>query len=253
MFVAIGYVVCLGCIFGSYAIHGGNMGVIIHALPIEMMAIGGGAIGAFLVNNQPKTVKGVLAAFGPLFKGSKYSKDRYLELMAMMFEVLQKIRKEGLMSIEKDVEDPHNSALFGKYPVVGHDHHVVEFITDYLRMMVSGNLNAHEIETLMDNEIDTHHHEGHNACAAMARLAGALPAFGIVAAVLGVVNTMGSVGQPPAVLGGMIGSALVGTFLGVFLAYGLVGPMANRLKEIVDEEGSFYRIIQSVLVEPLKL
>jgi chemotaxis protein MotA len=252
MFVAIGYVVALGCIFGAYILHHGNMEVIIEALPLEMMAILGGALGAFLVNNQPKTVKAVLGAFGPLFKGSKYSKDRYLELMAMMFEVLQKIRKEGLMSIEKDVEDPHNSALFGKYPVVGHDHHVVEFITDYLRMMVSGNLNAHEIETLMDNEIDTHHHEGHNACAAMARLAGALPAFGIVAAVLGVVNTMGSVGQPPAVLGGMIGSALVGTFLGILLAYGVVEPLAGLMEQKLDEGTKEFQVVKTVLLASMQ-
>jgi chemotaxis protein MotA len=252
MFVAIGYVVALGCIFGAYILHHGNMEVIIEALPLEMMAILGGALGAFLVNNQPKTVKAVLASFGPLFKGSKYSKERYMELMAMMFEVLQKIRKEGLMSIEKDVEDPHNSALFSKYPVVGHDHHVIEFITDYLRMMVSGNLNAHEIETLMDNEIDTHHHEGHNACAAMARLAGALPAFGIVAAVLGVVNTMGSVGQPPAILGGMIGSALVGTFLGILLAYGVVEPLAGLMEQKLDEGTKEFNVVKTVLLASMQ-
>ena len=128
------------------------------------------------------------------FKGSRFSKARYMELMALMYDILQKARKEGLMSIEKDVEDPHSSPLFQKYPNVGNDHHVTEFITDYLRMMVSGNLNAHEIESLMDSEIDTHHAEEHAAVAAIGRLAGGLPAFGIVAAVLGVVNTMGSVG-----------------------------------------------------------
>lgn len=252
MFVAIGYVVCLGCIFGAYIIHGGNMQVIIKALPTEMMAIAGGAIGAFLVNNQPKTVKAVLANFGPLFKGSKYTKDRYMELMAMLYEILQKVRKEGLMSIEKDVEDPHNSALFKKYPNIGHDHHVIEFVTDYLRMMVSGNLNAHEIEALMDNEIDTHHHEGHAACAAVARLAGALPAFGIVAAVLGVVNTMGSVGQPPAVLGGMIGSALVGTFLGILLAYGVVEPLGGLMEQKLDEATKEFQVTKTVLLASMQ-
>ena len=252
MFVLIGYVVCLGCIFGAYIIHGGNMGVIIHAMPTEIMAIGGGAIGAFLVNNQPKTVKAVMANLGPLFKGSKYTKDRYMELMAMLYEILQKVRKEGLMSIEKDVEDPHNSALFKKYPNVGHDHHVIEFITDYLRMMVSGNLNAHEIETLMDNEIETHHHEGHAPVAAVARLAGALPAFGIVAAVLGVVNTMGSVGQPPAVLGGMIGSALVGTFLGILLAYGVVEPLGGLMEQKLDEGTKEFQCVKTVLLASMQ-
>ena len=154
-----------------------------------------------------------------------------MELMALMYDILQKARKEGLMSIEKDVEDPHSSPVFQKYPTVGNDHHVTEFITDYLRMMVSGNLNAHEIESLMDSEIETHHQEEHAAVAAIARLAGGLPAFGIVAAVLGVVNTMGSVGQPPAVLGGMIGSALVGTFLGILLAYGFVEPLGGLLEQ----------------------
>ena len=252
MFPIIGYLVCFGCIFGAYIIHGGNMQVIIKALPTEMMAILGGALGAFVVNNQPKVLKATGAALAGCFKGSKYTKDRYMELMAMLFEVLQKIRKEGLMSVEKDVEDPHNSALFGKYPTVGHDHHVVDFIADYLRMMVSGNLNAHEIESIMDNEIDTHHHEGHGACAAVARLAGALPAFGIVAAVLGVVNTMGSVGQPPAVLGGMIASALVGTFLGILLAYGVVEPLAGLMEQKLDEGTKEFQIIKTVLLASMQ-
>ncbi|MFN3887523.1 MAG: flagellar motor stator protein MotA [Aquabacterium sp.] len=252
MFPIIGYVVCFGCIFGAYIIHGGNMQVIIHALPTEMMAILGGAMGAFVVNNQPKVLKATGGALGACFKGSKYTKDRYMELMAMLYEILQKVRKEGLMSIEKDVEDPHNSALFQKYPNVGHDHHVVEFITDYLRMMVSGNLNAHEIETLMDNEIDTHHHEGHAPCAAVARLAGALPAFGIVAAVLGVVNTMGSVGQPPAVLGGMIASALVGTFLGILLAYGVVEPLAGLMEQKLDEGTKEFQAVKTVLLASMQ-
>jgi len=252
MFVIIGYVVALGCIFGAYIIHGGNMSVIIHAMPTEMMAIGGGAIGAFLVNNQPKTVKQVIGALPAIMKGSKFTKARYMDLLALMYDILQKTRKEGLMSVEKDIEDPHNSPLFKKYADVGSDHHVVEFITDYLRMMVSGNLNAHEIETLMDNEIDTHHHEGHSPCAAIARLAGALPAFGIVAAVLGVVNTMGSVGQPPAILGGMIGSALVGTFLGILLAYGVVEPLGGLLEQKLDEDTKQLQCIKTVLLASMQ-
>jgi chemotaxis protein MotA len=209
MFVIVGWVVALACIFGVYVAHGGNIHVILHALPFEMITILGAAGGAFLANNQMKVVKSSMKGIGQCFKGSKFNKARYMELLALMYDILQKARKEGLMSIEKDVEDPHESALFQKYAIVGNDHHVVEFVTDYLRMMVSGNLNAHEIESLMDSEIETHHNEEHAAVAAIARLAGGLPAFGIVAAVLGVVNTMGSVGQPPAVLGGMIGSALL--------------------------------------------
>ena len=252
MFVLIGYAVCFGCIFGVYILHGGNVQVLLKALPFEMITIGGGALGAFVVNNQPKVLKATMAALPSALKGSKYTKARYMELMALMYDILQKARKEGLMSIEKDVEDPHSSPLFQKYPAVGNDHHVSEFITDYLRMMVSGNLNSHEIESLMDNEIETHHHEAHSAVAALQRLAGALPAFGIVAAVLGVVNTMGSVGQPPAVLGGMIGSALVGTFLGILLAYAFAEPLAGLLEQKVDEAGKELQCIKTTLLASMQ-
>lgn len=252
MFVIVGWLVAIGCIFGVYIVHGGNIGVILKALPFEMITIFGGALGAFVANNQPKVLKATAKGLAACFKGSKYSKARAMELLALLYEILQKARKEGLMSIEKDVEDPHNSPLFQKFPVVGHDHHVVEFITDYLRMMVSGNLNAHEIESLMDSEVETHHHEAHAAAAAIARLAGALPAFGIVAAVLGVVNTMGSVGQPPAVLGGMIGSALVGTFLGILLAYGFAEPLAGLLEQKIDEDGKELQCIKTTLLASMQ-
>jgi chemotaxis protein MotA len=252
MFPIIGYVVCFACIFGAYIIHGGNIQVILHAVPTEMMAIGGGAAGAFVVANQPKTLKAIVKALPTLLKGSKYTKARYMELMALLYDILQKARKEGLMAIEKDVEEPQNSPIFQKYPNVGHDHHVTEFVTDYLRMMVSGNLNAHEIESLMDSEIETHHHEAHGAVAALQRLAGALPAFGIVAAVLGVVNTMGSVGQPPAILGGMIGSALVGTFLGILLAYAFAEPLAGLLEQKVDEAGKELQCIKTTLLASMQ-
>lgn len=252
MFVIIGWVIALGCVFGVYIAHGGNIGVVLHALPFEMASIMGAALGAFIVNNQTKVIKATLAGLGTCFKGSKYSKARYLELLALLYDILQKTRKEGLMSIEKDIESPHNSPLFKKYATVGHDHHVTEFVTDYLRMMVSGNLNAHEIETLMDNEIDTHHHEAHQAVGAIQRLAGGLPAFGIVAAVLGVVNTMGSVGQPPAVLGAMIGSALVGTFLGILLAYGIFEPLGGLLEQKQDENTKELQCIKTTLLASMQ-
>jgi chemotaxis protein MotA len=240
------------CIFGVYIVHGGNISVILKALPFEMITIFGAAAGAFLANNQMKVIKSSIKGVGSCFKGSKYSKTRYMELMALMYDILQKARKEGLMSIEQDVEDPHNSAVFKKYPVVGGDHHVVEFITDYLRMMVSGNLNAHEIESLMDSEIETHHNEEHAAVAAINRLAGGLPAFGIVAAVLGVVNTMGSVGQAPAVLGGMIASALVGTFLGILLAYGFVEPLGGLLEQKVEDGSKELQCIKTTLLASMQ-
>ena len=252
MFVIVGWTVILVCVFGVYIVHGGNIMVILHALPFELITIGGATVGAFLANNQMKVVKATVRGLGLCFKGSKYTKARYMELMALMYDILQKARKEGLMAIEKDVEEPHESELFKKYPAVGHDHHVVEFITDYLRMMVSGNLNAHEIESLMDSEIETHHHEEHAAVAALQRVAGGLPAFGIVAAVLGVVNTMGSVGQPPAVLGGMIGSALVGTFLGILLAYAFAEPLAGVLEQKVEETGKELQCIRTTLLASMQ-
>jgi chemotaxis protein MotA len=252
MFVIVGWLVILVCVFGVYIFHGGNIMVILHALPFELITIGGATVGAFLANNQMKVIKATIRGLGMCFKGSKYTKARYMELMALMYDILQKARKEGLMAIEKDVEEPHESELFKKYPAVGHDHHVVEFITDYLRMMVSGNLNAHEIESLMDSEIETHHHEEHAAVAALQRVAGGLPAFGIVAAVLGVVNTMGSVGQPPAVLGGMIGSALVGTFLGILLAYAFAEPLAGVLEQKVEESGKELQCIRTTLLASMQ-
>lgn len=252
MFVIVGWLICLGCVFGVYIFHGGNIGVILKALPFEMITIGGATIGAFVANNQMKVIKKTMAGLGACFKGSKYTKARYMDLMALMYDILQKARKEGLMAIEKDVETPEESEIFKKYPTVGTDHHVVEFITDYLRMMVSGNLNAHEIESLMDSEIETHHHEEHAAVAAIQRIAGGLPAFGIVAAVLGVVNTMGSVGQPPAVLGGMIGSALVGTFLGILLAYAFAEPLAGLLEQKVEEGSKEFQCIKTTLLASMQ-
>ena len=252
MFVILGYLITFGCIFGVFIVHGGNIKVVLEALPFEMITIGGAAAGAFIINNQPKVLKATMGALPQLFKGGKYTKARYMELLAMLYEILQKARKEGLMAIEADVESPKDSEIFKKFPTVGSDHHVIEFTTDYLRMMVSGNLNAHEIEALMDSEIDTHHQEAHAPVAALTRLAGALPAFGIVAAVLGVVNTMGSVGQPPAVLGGMIGSALVGTFLGILLAYGVVEPLAGLLEQKSEDAAKEFACIKSTLLASMQ-
>jgi chemotaxis protein MotA len=252
MFVLVGWLICIVCVFGVFIFHGGNIGVVLKALPFELITIGGATIGAFVANNQMKVIKATLRGLGACFKGSKYTKARYMDLMALMFDLLQKARKEGLMAIENDVENPHESPIFKKYPVVGSDHHVVDFITDYLRMMVSGNLNAHEIESIMEGTIETHHTEAHAAVAAIQRVAGGLPAFGIVAAVLGVVNTMGSVGQPPAILGGMIGSALVGTFLGILLAYAFAEPLAGLLEQKVEESGKEVQCIKTMLLASMQ-
>ncbi|TSE26872.1 Motility protein A [Tepidimonas sediminis] len=252
MFVIIGWVIVLACIFGVFIAHGGNIGVILKALPFEMATIFGAAIGAFIAGNMMPVLKGVGRGLGRCFKGSHYTKERFMDLLALLYDILQKARKEGLMAIEGDVENPEASPLFQKYPTIASDHHTVEFITDYLRLMVSGNLNAHEIEAIMDAELETHHAEEHAAVAALARLAGALPAFGIVAAVLGVVNTMGSVGQPPAVLGGMIGSALVGTFLGILLAYAFAEPLASLLEQKVEEASKEFQCIKTTLLASMQ-
>ncbi|GGH57247.1 flagellar motor protein MotA [Comamonas phosphati] len=252
MLVLIGYIVAFGCIFGMYVIHGGNVPVIAKALPFELVTIAGGAFGAFIVCNQPKVLKATAKAIPAAVKASRHNKARFMELLALLYEMLQKARKEGLMSIEADVEEPKESAIFQKYPELLADHHIVEFLTDYLRMMVSGNLNSHEIEALMDSEIDAHHAEAHGPVGALNRLAGALPAFGIVAAVLGVVNTMGSVGQPPTVLGGMIASALVGTFLGILLAYALVEPMAALLEQRAQDAAKELECIKATLLASMQ-
>jgi chemotaxis protein MotA len=248
MFVVAGYIVVLGCVLGGYAIAGGSFGVILHAAPHELFVICGAALGAFLVGNSGKTIKATFKYIPKLLQGSKYTKARYMELMALLYDVLVKARKEGLMAIESDVENPHESELFKKYKIISADHHLMEFITDYLRMMVSGNLNAHEIENLMDNEIETHHHEASVPANAIQAIGDGLPAFGIVAAVLGVVKTMSSVGAAPAVLGGMIAGALVGTFLGILLAYGFVSPLAQLANQKVDEGSKELQCIKTTLL-----
>jgi chemotaxis protein MotA len=249
LFVIIGYVVVLFSVFGGFALAGGHL----HSLlqPIEFLMIGGSAGGAFLVGNNSKAIKATLKALPTLFKGSRYTKALYMELMAMLFEILTKARKEGLMSIEGDIEEPDSSPIFSKYPGVVGDHHLIEFMTDYLRLMVSGNMDAFQIENLMDNEIETHHHEGEVPVHVIAKVGDAMPAFGIVAAVMGVVHTMASVGIPPAELGILIANALVGTFLGILLAYGFVGPLSGLLEQKLDESTKIYQCVKVTLLASL--
>ncbi|MGB0127729.1 MAG: flagellar motor stator protein MotA [Rhodocyclaceae bacterium] len=246
MFVIIGWVVVTGAVLGGFIMAGGHVAALVQ--PAELVSIGGAAIGAFLVSNSPKVVKATLGALPTLFKGSKFSKALYMDLLSMLYEILAKVRKEGLMSIEGDVESPEQSPIFSKYPTLVEDHHAMEFLTDYLRMMVGGNLNAFEIENLMDNEIETHHHEGEVPAHAIAKLADGFPAFGIVAAVMGVVHTMESVGIPPAELGKLIAAALVGTFLGILLAYGFIGPLATALEQKLAESTKMYQCMKVVLL-----
>jgi chemotaxis protein MotA len=245
MFLLIGYVIILAASLGTYSVHGSLAALWV---PLEYVAIVGLLIGAFIASNNPSSLKAALGALPSVFKNSPYTRAFYIELLALLFEILTKVRKEGLIAIEQDVENPEGSAVFGKYPLVLHDHHLVEFITDYLRMMVSGSLNAVEVEGLMDQEIETHHIEAHLPAHLLAKAADSLPAYGIVVAVMGVVNVMGSVGEPPAVLGKMIGGALVGTFLGILLSYGFVSPIASQLELKVEEGSKPFQVAKAVLL-----
>ena len=249
MLVIIGYIVVCAGVFGGYAANGGHLGVLFQ--PLELVMIGGGALGAFFVGNNGKALKATLKALPTLLQGSRFTKELYMELMSLLFDVLSKVRKEGLMSIEGDIDKPEDSPLFSKYPGVLADHHIVEFMTDYLRLMVSGNMDAFQIENLMDNEIETHHHEGAVPGHCIAALGDGLPAFGIVAAVMGVVHTMESVGIPPAELGILIAHALVGTFLGILLAYGFVGPLASLLGQKLEESTKMFQCVKVTLLASL--
>jgi chemotaxis protein MotA len=245
----LGSLIVIGSVFGGFVLAGGHLGALLQ--PLEVLMICGGALGAFVAGNPVKVVKATIQSLPGTLKASKYGKAMYMELMALLYELLSKVRKEGLMSIERDVETPEESAVFGKYPQIIADHHLVIFITDYLRIMVSGNLNAFEIENLMDNEIETHHHEAEIPSHAVQRVADGLPAFGIVAAVMGVVHTMESVGVPPSELGMMIAHALVGTFLGILLAYGFAGPLATLLEQRAGESSKIFQTVKVTLLASL--
>jgi len=249
LLVIIGYILVCACVFGGFALAGGHLASLWQ--PIELLMIGGAAFGAIFVGNNGKSIKATLKAMPTIFKGSKFTKEMYMQLMALQFDVLSKVRKEGLMSIEGDIEAPESSPLFSNYPLVLADHHIIEFMTDYLRLMVSGNMDAMQIENLMDNEIETHHHEGAVPAHVIAKIGDGLPAFGIVAAVMGVVHTMESVGLPPAELGILIAKALVGTFLGILLAYAFVSPLASVLEQKLEESTKMFQCVKVTLLASL--
>ena len=251
MFQIIGIVLLFAMVFGSYAISGGKFDVITHAAPHELMAIGGAGLAAFLISNSASTMKATLGGLGKSFAGPKWKKQDYKDLLSLLFQLTKTMKSKGVIALESHIEKPAESAIFQKYPKVLKDHFATDFICDTLRMMTMNLEDPHQIEDAMEKQLEKHHHEALEPAHALQSLADALPALGIVAAVLGVIKTMGSITEPPEILGGMIGGALVGTFMGVFMAYGLVGPIAARLKGIVDEESAYYRIIQSVLVAHL--
>ena len=251
MFQIIGVVLLFGLVFGSYIISGGNMAVIIEAAPHELMAILGAGVASFLISNSMGVIKGTAGGFGKIFKGPKWKAKDYTDLLSLLFLLTKTMKSKGVIAVEAHIEKPAESTIFSKYPRIVKDHFATDFICDTLRMMTMNLEDPHQVEDCMEKQLEKHHHEGLGPAHALQSLADALPALGIVAAVLGVIKTMGSITQPPEILGSMIGGALVGTFLGVFLAYGIVGPMATRLKDVVDEESAFYAIIRSVLVAHL--
>ena len=251
MFQIIGIIMLFAMVFGSYVLAGGKFGVIMHALPHEFMAIGGAGVAAFLISNSLPVIKASLAGFGKTFAGPKWKKQDYKDLLSLLFQLTKTMKSKGVIALESHIEKPAESSIFQKYPKVLKDHFATDFICDTLRMMTMNLEDPHQIEDAMEKQLEKHHHEALASAHALQNLADGLPALGIVAAVLGIVKTMGSITEPPEVLGGMIGGALVGTFLGVFLAYGLVGPFAARLNAIIEEEGAYYKIIQSVLVAHL--
>ena len=247
MLLIVGTVVVLGCVLVGFLIGGGHLLLLWH--PTEALIICGSAFGAFLISNPMKVVKSSAAGVLALPKGPRYKREDYVTLLKLLHDVLQKIRKAGLLGIEADVERPGESALFKKYPSILADHHLMEFITDCLRLMAGGNMNPHELESLLEYELETHHREAHEPGHAVQKVADALPGFGIVAAVLGIVNTMSSIaGADTATIGANVAEALVGTFLGILVSYGFVGPIASAMESRATEEGKAFEIVKMALV-----
>lgn len=250
MFALIGIAVIFIMVFGGYMLAGGKMGIILKALPFEMIMIGGAAVGAFLLANDLATVKLTLKDVGKVFKGPKWKPEDYRDLLCLLFELVR-IARSNPVALEEHIENPEGSSVFGRYSRIQHDHDATELICDTLR---AGSMNyddPHQVEEVIDKRMEAAAHHSQLSSHALQSMADALPALGIVAAVLGVIKTMASIDQPPEILGKMIGGALVGTFLGVFLAYGIVGPFATRIKAIIDEDNHFYHLIREVLVANL--
>jgi chemotaxis protein MotA len=248
MLNGVGFLIILGCVFGSFVMAGGKMDIIIHALPHEMMAIAGAAIGAFVVSNSMATVKKAGGGIMRAFKGGRWKAQDYKDLLTLMFGVLSTFKKGGATALEPHLDSPGESSLFAPYPRLLKDHHLIEFICDYLRMMTVSFEDPHQIEAAMEADIERHHHEEAGPQHALQIMADGLPAIGIVAAVLGVIKTMGSIDQPTEILGAMIGGALVGTFLGVLLSYCVVGPLAAKLMETIESDSKPFFIVKTAVV-----
>jgi len=253
MFAGIGVVVLLVMVFGGFILTGGDIGPVLHALPHEMMIIGGAAIGALIIGNSGADLKALLGGVKKVFSGPKYKKQDFLDCIFLVSRLMKTLRVEGPVALEPHIEDPKASAIFAEYPRLVADQTLIHLICDTLRLVVvsSGTLDPHAVEDVMDNSLKTQHHEAIRPADNLQGLADALPALGIVAAVLGVVKTMGSIDKPPEILGAMIGSALVGTFLGVLLAYGLVNPFANRCRSVIETDGAIYHVVKQIIIASL--
>jgi chemotaxis protein MotA len=244
MFFIVGIVLVIGCVFGGYSVHG-DLRILWQ--PIEYVIILGGALGAFLAGNPKAVVIGAFKSFGTMVKGPKYKKDAYVELLSCIYSVFRLAKSKGDLALEQHVEKPHDSSLFANFPKFQHDHHAIDFFCDYL-LLTLGASNAHEIESIMDQELDVHHHEKLMVSSAMRSIGEAIPALGIVAAVLGVIVTISSITEPPEVLGGLIGAALVGTFSGILVAYGFVLPMASNLEAAYNAEHHYFMCMKMGLM-----
>ena len=253
MFVAIGIVILLVMVFGGFALTGGALGPVMHAIPHEMLIIGGAAVGAIVTGNSMHELKAFGGGFMRAAKGPKHNKQDHIDVIILTTRLMKLLRSEGPVALESHVQDPKNSAIFAEFPRLLGNHALVDLIADTLTLIVvsSGTLEVHAVEEVMDNAMKTHFHELHEPQHAIQGLADALPALGIVAAVLGVVKTMGSIDKPPSILGGMIGSALVGTFLGILLAYGIVAPIAGRLKQVNEQDEMIFHAVKQVIIASL--
>ncbi len=250
MFFIVGSVVVIVSVIGGYAAMGGHLEVLWQ--PFEVVIILGAAVGAFVIANSKQVLAACAGGFKTLLSGAKYKKEDYVDLLSLLYQIFRLAKTKGMLALETHVERPEESQLFQQFPKIAADHHAMTFLCDYLRMLTLGTDNPHELESLIDEELETHHHESLGLAHAIQDMADGIPALGIVAAVLGIIKTMGAITEPPEVLGKLIGGALVGTFLGVFVAYGFVGPMALSLQSASDDDHKYFMCIKAGLLAHLR-
>ena len=249
MLILLGYVVVLVCVFGGFALGGGHLAAVYQ--PIELLIIGGAAVGALIVGNSMSVLKALCKALPKVFRSEKTSKATYISLLGLLYNLLNKARQQGMMSVESDIEEPESSPIFTNYPALMNEHHIIEFICDYFRLIITSNLQPFQLEALMDMEIESHHAEELIPANTITKIADAMPAFGIVAAVLGVVHTMESINLPPSELGVLIAQALVGTFLGILLGYGFIGPIATAMEQRANQTQLMLQSIKATILASL--